>query len=416
MAARYPNAPEGVDPVEWQIHFMCDQLVLRVNERRHALLTEVREKRQKMAARETRRQVSEQQLLATKAQIERLLKENLLRETQERILAEVEQKLLEVRRPLPQTRLEFRSQHGHLKQLIAGLGELLEEEVPVVPRYQAMRPVVAVGKKGKAPGELYYPHVVAIERNSNQIYVAEAGYSLVDTFARISIFSEGGEYLNSFTHQDMKWPWGIAIHGDNVYVSDTGASAVFQFILGNDIQLVAKVGTWGFGIGQFDNPYSLAVSNNGDVYVADCYNNRIEILNSSLQHIRTLTQERINRPADVKLTADTVYVLCAESPCVRVFSQAGEMLRSVVSMGEQMQVKWPNYFCIDSYENIIISDSGANDIKVFSKEGTHVHTIGREGQQAREFQCPSGLALTNSLNLVVVSNNTNYRLQIFSCL
>ena len=109
-------------------------------------------------------------------------------------------------------------------------------------------------------------------------------------------------------------------------------------------------------------------------------------------------------------------MLCVESPCVRVFSQAGEMLRSVVSRGEQMQVNSPNYFCIDSYENIIISNSGANDVKVFSKEGAHIHTIGREGEQAGEFQCPMGLALTNELNLVVVSLNTNYGLQIFSCL
>ena len=415
MAARYPNAPE-VDPVEWQIHLLCDQLVLRVNERRHVLVTEAREKRQEMVARETRRQLSEQQLLDTKAEIERLLKENLLRETQERLLAEVEQKLLEVRTPLPQTRLEFRSHHGHLEQLIAGLGELLEEEVPVLPRYQAMRAVVTVGKEGKAPGELYCPRAVAIERNSNQIYVAEGGHPQLARFARISIFSEGGEYLNSFTHQDMTCPWGIAIHGDKVYVSDKGADAVLQFKLGNDIQLVAKVGTLGSGIGQFDTPYSLAVSNYGDVYVADSSNHRIEILNSSLQHIRTLTEELIYRPADVKLTADTVYVLCKESPCVRVFSHAGEMLRSVVSMGDQMQVNRPIYFCIDSYENIIISDPGAHDIKVFSKEGAHIHTIGREGEQAGEFQFPSGLVLTNELYLVVVSLNINYGLQIFSCL
>ena len=284
-----------------------------------------------------------------------------------------------------------------------------------MPRYQAMRAVVAVGKKGKAPGDLYCPNAVAIDSNSNQIYVAEGEYPLFGTFARISIFSEGGEYLNSFTHQDMKRPCGIAIDGDNVYVSDTGVHAVFQFKLGNDIQLVAKVGTEGYGIGQFSYPYSLAVSNNGDVYVADWYNHRIEILNSSLQHIRTLTQERINRPADIKLTADTVYVLCWESPCVRVFSQAGEMIRSVVSRGQQMQVIDPNYFCMDSYENIIISDSRARDIKVFSREGAHIHTIGREGELAGEFIPPRGLALTNELNLVVVSSNINYRLQIFSC-
>ena len=122
-----------------------------------------------MRERETRRERSEQQLLATRLDIERLLTENLLRDTQEILLAEVEQKLLQVRTPLPQTRVVFRSQPGPLEQL-AALGELLEELVPIVPfepRYEAMRRVVAVVKKGKDPGELYYTHGIVIETNSN---------------------------------------------------------------------------------------------------------------------------------------------------------------------------------------------------------------------------------------------------------
>ena len=105
----------------------------------------------------------------------------------------MEQKLLEVRTPLS---LVFKSQSGPLEQLIAGLGEGLEEQVPIVPiisRYEAMIPVLAVEKMGKAPGELYCPKAITIEANSNQIYVAESGH-VFESFARISIFSEGSEY------------------------------------------------------------------------------------------------------------------------------------------------------------------------------------------------------------------------------
>ena len=150
------------------------------------------------------------------------------------------------------------------------------------------------------------------------------------------------------------------------------------------------------------------------MYVADNDNNRIVILGSSLQHVRTLTQH-INQPVDVKLTADAVYVLCEDSPCVRVFSYAGEMLRSLISQGEDMQVDSPNHFCIDRAENIIISDWGADAIKIFSKEGTHIHTIGgREDDETGIIECPEGLALTNKLNLVAACRFKNV-LQIFSC-
>ena len=71
-------------------------------------------------------------------------------------------------KPQPDTRVVFRCQSVSLEKLIAGLGEVLEEEVitvpdyqetkPVVPvpNYRAMRPVVAVEKRGEAPGEFLF--------------------------------------------------------------------------------------------------------------------------------------------------------------------------------------------------------------------------------------------------------------------
>ena len=61
---------------------------------------------------------------------------------------------------------------------------MLEEEVPLVPNYLTMRPVVAVGKSGTAPGELYYPRAVIVDSN-NRIFVSEGRAS--ELHARISV-------------------------------------------------------------------------------------------------------------------------------------------------------------------------------------------------------------------------------------
>ena len=63
-------------------------------------------------------------------------------------------------------------------------------------------------KKGEAPGELWSPYAVAIDSNSNYIYVAE-GHPF-GNFPRISIFSDAGEFLDSCTHEHMNCPEGIA--------------------------------------------------------------------------------------------------------------------------------------------------------------------------------------------------------------
>ena len=202
---------------------------------------------------------------------------------------------------------------------------------------------------------------------------------------------------------------------DYLYVTDVELHSIFRFKMEPQFSLVTKQGNRGSQIGEFNYPYNLTVSTNGDVYVADCDNNRVQILNSSLQHLRTLTEQLIVSPRDIKLTADEVYVLCEDNPCVLVFSHAGERLRSLVSRGNQMQMINPFFFCLDAAENIIISDSLAHRIKIFSEEGNLIKTIGEEGQHPGMFYFPTGLALTKELSLVVVSNNKNFTLRIFSC-
>ena len=274
-------------------------------------------------------------------------------------------------------------------------------------------PTLAVGKSGQAPGELLNPYGVAIDENTNLIYVAEG----LDS-RRVSIFSETGEFINTFTHQDMRKPCGIAIHRDNLYVTDDGIHAVFQFKIEVDMRLVAKLGSEGSGIGQFNDPLGLTVSTNGDVFVADWNNKRIQILDDSLHFQREITHQTMERPWDVKLTPDEVYVLCAVSPCILVFSHAGEKIRHLITLGGAgmgMQIGLAPFFCLDRNQNLLISDCLKHEVRIFSKEGTHLHTIGEQGHEVGMLSHPRGIVLTKNLKLIIVSKNNNYGLQIFSC-
>ena len=410
MAVRFPDLIHPVDPVELEINQIFDHLIMCLQQRRVALLTTYRDTRNEIAARPIARARKEEELIALKTETERLLQMNELRELQERLLVEIEQKLAEVRVPQPETRVVFRGNCGHLEQVIAGVGEVVKEELPVVPRYEEMRPIVAVGKEGHAPGKLRNPRGVAIDENTNLIYVAEG----LDP-CRVSIFSETGEFLNTFTNQDMREPCGIAIHRDNLYLTDTGVHAVFQFKIEADMRLVAKLGSKGSGMGQFDYPNGLTVSTNGDVFVADYGNHKIQILDDSLHFQRFITHQTMKCPRDVKLTPDEVYVLCYDSPCILVFSQAGEKIRSLITRGTVMQIRTAFFFCLDRKQNLLISDWRNHEVRIFSKEGTHLHTIGEQGHEVGMFYHPFGIVLTENMTLVIVSENNNYSLQIFSC-
>ena len=404
MAVRFPEPIHPVDPVELEINQLFDNLIVCLNQRRVALLTTYRDTRAQIAARPIARARKEQELIALKTETERLLQMNELRETQERILAEIKQTLAEVRVPQPETRAEFRGNCGYLEQVIADVGEVVEKEVPVVPRYEAMRPIVAVGKRGHAPGELWNPRGVAIDENTNLIYVAEGLGS-----CRVSIFSETGEFINTFTHQDMRRPYGIAIHRDNLYVTDTGVHAVFQFKIEVDIRLVAKLGSYGSGMEQFNYSYGLTVSTNGNVFVADYDNNRIQVLDDSLHFQREITHQAMEHPCDVKLTPDEVYVLCSNK-YIYVLTYTGNMIRSFDTQPGYDIFITSFFFCLDAEQNIILRDWDDNNIRILTKEGTHLHII-QQPQDSRDLR---GIALTKNVKIVTVYREAPNQLIIYS--
>ena len=298
------------------------------------------------------------------------------------------------------------------------------EEVPGVPCYEEMQHLVAVGEKKRyGHSDLAWPRAVAIDYKTNKIYVTEHLY-------RISIFSESGEFLNSFSHDSWD-PYGIAVHLDNVFVTDIRGHFILHFRESEKFHLVAKKGGIGSEIGKFNKPRQLTVSNNFDIFVADSYNDRVQILNSDLDYQRHISHHSMTRPCDMKLTPKEVYVLSFEdSPCLHVFSYDGDKLRSLLT---EAQVYQSYLFCLDAKENIIICD---DRIKVFSKGGTLLHELGKQGSEVGMFDYPRfgficgnmarnpsalrtlyrtcGIAITSSLKLVVVSSNEKCALQIFS--
>ena len=277
-----------------------------------------------------------------------------------------------------------------------------------------MSHTIAVAEAGRAPGELWHPRGLAIDTSTNQIYLTEGG---LDDSARISIFSDTGDFLSCFSHHLLRWPWGIALHRDNIYVSDLKGQLIFQFNAAAHFCLICKQGSAGSSVGQFNQPRQITISHQGEVFVADCKNHRVQILDSQLHYRRFISHHSMTRPYDVKLTQNEVYILSdTDSPCVHVFSHAGDKISSLITrgdIGKDVVCSW--FFCLQPNKNLIISDCSAHQVKIFSKDGILLHTLGEQGHEVGLFNFPCGIAITDKLKLLVVSENRNYRLQILFC-
>jgi len=140
------------------------------------------------------------------------------------------------------------------------------------------------GKAGAGDGEFQEPWGVAVAPNGD-IYVADTWNH------RIQKFDSSGRFLTKWgSFAEVKNPteqpgffWGpraVAIGPDgNVYVTDTGNKRIQVFDPNG--RFVRVIGSEGSGPGQFREPVGLAVDASGNLYVADTWNQRIQKLDSS---------------------------------------------------------------------------------------------------------------------------------------
>ena len=93
------------------------------------------------------------------------------------------------------------------------MGNCFQTVNPVETRFKYQTSIIVSGKTGTTPGELYNPYGVAVDEATHLIFVANKRNN------RVVIFSETGEYIYQLGVGQLNFPYGIAIHGDSVYVS-----------------------------------------------------------------------------------------------------------------------------------------------------------------------------------------------------
>ena len=402
-----------MDPIETLIHEKFDQLIVCLNRRREQLIAEHRDRQGDKHAANTGRIRTLQQLRDSKADLQTRMKDNLLHSTRVRVLEEIDTKTRQLEVVARDMEVAFECDTLPLEETISALGQLVEREILTIPNYPAMiQPRISFGKKGRDLKHFDCPNGTAFDERTQLIYVANG--NIFSTKGCISVFSVEGEYIDTLCEGQVKCPEGIVISGDSVYVSDSILCAIFHFELPG-FQLITEVGKRGTGKGEFSFPRQLTVAANGSVFVADSGNNRVVVMTDKLRYQRSISHASMTQPHDVKILDNKVFVLSRrDNPCLHMFSQSGEKLRSLITRGTEGndQIKSGYSFCFDRQRNILISDYGASSIKVFSREGALLHRMG-DTQDTEKIIQPRGIAVTHHNKIICASHRTKFLLHIF---
>jgi len=166
--------------------------------------------------------------------------------------------------------------------------------------------------------------------------------------------------------------------------------------------------------GILKQPRGMAIDADGNIYVADFGNDRIQVYDSTMMFIRTWGQRgqlpgEFNQPSGVAIGSDgNVYVCDTWNQRIQVFKPDGEYLR-----------EWGGSFYgprgIGAGPNgeIYLADTGNHKVKKFNLEGTEVAVWGQRGGAPGEFNEPVGIAVDGD-GRVYIADNGNARVQVFS--
>ena len=129
------------------------------------------------------------------------------------------------------------------------------------------------GSKGSEAGQFNTPSGISVDSKGN-VLVADFNNN------RIQVFDASGRYLSSITHttpgQQLQRPASVSVGPDDcVYVVEFDSKGVSIF--DDNGKYIKSFGKRGNKDGEFNDPYAIAVSDDGDVHVSDTGNNRVQV-------------------------------------------------------------------------------------------------------------------------------------------
>ena len=214
---------------------------------------------------------------------------------------------------------------------------------------------------------LVSPVDIAIDIKGN-IYVSDSKKAVVKIFK-----NHGTEYIKEIGEGVFERPTGLAVNEKTgeLLVVDTIASEILRYDIDN-YKFKGRIGGKGTESGMFYYPTNIFVSSDGNIFVTDSLNFRIQ-----------------------------------------VFTPEGKFINAFGKPGDS-----PGYFArprgaaVDSDGNIYVVDALFDNVQIFDREGKLLMAFGGPGSGYGEFWLPSGIFI-DSKNRIYVSDSYNKRVQVF---
>ncbi|CAG7645008.1 hypothetical protein PAESOLCIP111_04856 [Paenibacillus solanacearum] len=297
----------------------------------------------------------------------------------------------------------------------------------VVLKLTGAAPVVFGGVEGpvsgNALGEFNTPNGIAVDSSGN-VYVADGNNFRIQKLpAGDSTWTSFGVGTWGTGNGQFKFAAAVAVDkSGNMYVADASNHRVQKLS-----PTGAYVTAWGNGTvvgtgpGQFSNPNGVAVDKDGNVYVADTDNNRIQRLAAAGGSWTSYGKSgnstgsalgEFNKPKGLAVDGDgNVYVADSENNRIQklTVSTGGWSEWKKTGSGPGVFLK-PNGVAVDGSGNVYVADLAYNRIQKLTL-ATNTWKVWSDTTQAGtdpgRFNNPTGIAVDSSGAIYVTDKNNN---------